>query len=122
MDENSKVLIKTFSQKSRKTESEKNKFLVEALSLDNPNPNVNFKAQLVAALMIQSNALISIKTAELLCSISRQEIDRRVHSGSFPKPEKLSSEDKATRKAFRLNDIQSWLKSPTTYDWTQTIE
>ena len=58
---------------------------------------VNFNAQVTAALMIQSNALIPIKMAVTLSSLSRQEIDRRVHNGTFPKPEKLSGEDKEER-------------------------
>ncbi len=75
----------------------------------------DFEAQLVASLMIQSNAFVSIKTAAKLCAISRQTIDRRIHQGTFPTPEKLSSEDKAIRKAFRIQDIQEWLNSPITY-------
>lgn len=74
-----------------------------------------FEAEVVASLMIQSNAFISIKTAAKLCSLSRQSIDRRIHQGTFPSPQKLSSEDKAIRKAFRIKDIQQWLKSPITY-------
>ncbi|MBL3591683.1 MAG: AlpA family phage regulatory protein [gamma proteobacterium endosymbiont of Lamellibrachia anaximandri] len=74
-----------------------------------------FEAQVAAALMIQSNALIPIKLAVRLCGISRQEIDRRVHNGTFPKPTKLSDRRKATRKAFYLKDIHDWIKNPHMY-------
>lgn len=91
------------------------KTLSKSFSLARKNGDLDFEAQLVASLMIQSNALVSIKTATMLCSISRQEIDRRIHKGTFPAPEKLSSEEKAVRKAFRIGDIQEWLSSPSEY-------
>ena len=74
-----------------------------------------FEAQVTAALMIQSNALIPIKLAVQLCGISRQEIDRRVHKGTFPKPHKLSGRSKSVRKAFYLKEIHIWIKNPHTY-------
>jgi len=76
---------------------------------------LDFDAQVLAALMLQSNALVSIKMATRLCSISRQEIDRRIHTGTFPAPLKLSGEQKSIRKAFRILDIQDWLKNPAEY-------
>lgn len=96
MDDNKNVLTNSFAQSNQREKSD-------------------FEAQLMASLMIQSNALVSIKTATILCSISRQEIDRRIHKGTFPTPEKLSSESNAIRKAFRINDIQSWLKEPSKF-------
>ena len=95
------LLAKVFEEKSTK----KN---------DN-NDRPNFEARLMASLMIQSNALVSIKTAVSLCSISRQEIDRRVHRGSFPEPTMLSGDKKSIRKAFRINDIEEWLVDPSGY-------
>ena len=74
-----------------------------------------FEAQVTAALMIQSNALIPIKLAVKLCGISRQEIDRRIHRGTFPRPRKLSGRRRAVRKAFYLKDIQEWLRNPHSY-------
>jgi len=74
-----------------------------------------FEAQVTAALMIQSNALIPIKLAVRLCGISRQEIDRRIHRGTFPSPRKLSGRKEAVRKAFYLKDIHEWIKNPHTY-------
>ncbi len=74
-----------------------------------------FEAEVTAALMIQSNALIPIKLAVRLCGISRQEIRRRIACGTFPKAKILSSHKKAKRKAFYLKDIHEWIKSPHTY-------
>lgn len=74
-----------------------------------------FEAQVTAALMIQTNALISIKLASRLCGISRQEIDRRIHNGTFPKPHKLSGKKRSMRKAFYLKDIHDWIRDPTNY-------
>ena len=75
----------------------------------------DFDAQVTAALMIQSNALIPIKLASRLCGISRQEIDRRVHNGTFPKPHKLSGRKRSMRKAFYLGDIHDWIRDPQGY-------
>ncbi len=76
---------------------------------------VEFEAQVTAALMIQSNALVSIKLASKLCGISRQEINRRIARGTFPKPRKLSKRENAIRKAFHLQDLLKWIKNPKTY-------
>jgi len=78
-----------------------------------------FEAQVTAALMIQSNALIPIKLAVKLCGISRQEIDRRIHNGTFPKPRKLSGRKRSMRKAFYLQDIHEWIRDPQSYGRTK---
>ena len=75
----------------------------------------DFEAQVTAALMIKSNALIPIKLAARLCGISRQEINRRVARGTFPKPQKLSHKKNSTRMAFYLKDLHEWIKSPHMY-------
>ncbi len=75
----------------------------------------DFEAQVTAALMIQSNALIPIKLAVKLCGISRQEINRRIARGTFPKPHKLSRRKNAIRKAFYLKDLHEWIKNPHMY-------
>ena len=75
----------------------------------------DFEAQVTAALMIQSNALIPIKLAVKLCGISRQEINRRIARGTFPKPHKLSNRKNAVRKAFYLKELHEWIKNPHTY-------
>lgn len=68
-----------------------------------------------AALMVQTNALIPMKIATRLCGISRQEIDRCIQEGTFPKPCKLSADSKSLRKAFHLNDLQEWINNPADY-------
>lgn len=77
--------------------------------------NAQLEAQIIASLMLQSNALVSIKMVSKLCSISRQEIDRRIQNGTFPKPFKISNEEKAIKKAFRIKDILEWLENPASY-------
>ncbi len=74
-----------------------------------------FEAQVTAALMIQSNALIPIKLAVRLCGISRQEINRRISRGTFPKPRKLSRRSNSIRVAFHLKDLHEWIKNPHGY-------
>ncbi len=75
----------------------------------------DFEAQVTAALMIQSNALIPFKLTIRLCGISRQEIIRRISRGTFPKPIKLSRRGKYAREAFHLKDLHEWIKNPHMY-------
>ncbi len=75
----------------------------------------DFEAQVTAALMMQTNALIPFKLVVRLCGISRQEISRRISRGTFPKPHKLSRRSNSVRVAFYLKDIHDWIKSPHTY-------
>ena len=84
-------------------------------SLNGKSIKEDFEAQVTASLMIQSNALIPIKLAVKLCGISRQEINRRIARGTFPKPQKLSSRRNAIRKAFYLRDLHEWIKNPHMY-------
>ena len=83
--------------------------------LNGKSIKADFEAQVTAALMIQSNALIPIKLAVKLCGISRQEINRRIARGTFPKPQKLSGRRNAIRKAFYLKDLHEWIKNPHMY-------
>ena len=75
----------------------------------------DFEAQVTAALINQSNALIPIGLAVRLCGISRREINRLVARGTFPKPYRLSKRRNASRKAFYLKDLHDWIKNPHTY-------
>ena len=75
----------------------------------------DFEAQVTAALMIQSNALIPMKLAVRLCGISRQEIKRRIVRGMFPKPTVFSSRRSKSRQAFYLKDLHEWIKNPHTF-------
>ncbi len=82
---------------------------------DKKSIKAEFEAQVTAALMIQSNALIPIKLAARLCGISKAEICRRICRGTFPKPKKLSGRRKVTKTAFYLKDIHEWIKNPHMY-------
>ena len=82
---------------------------------DTKSIKTEFEAQVTAALMIQSNALIPFKLAVRLCGISRQEINRRIARKTFPKPRKLSKRANSVRKAFYLQDLHEWIKNPHMY-------
>lgn len=87
---------------------------------DGRSIKAEFEAQVAAALMIQTNALIPMKLAIRLCGISRQEISRRIARGTFPKAHRLSRRPNATRKAFYLRDLHNWIKNP--HGYVQTNE
>jgi len=72
---------------------------------DKERTKAEFEAQVSAALMIQSNALVPIKLAARLCGVSRQEIDRRITRKTFPKPHKLSRRANSVRITFFLKDL-----------------
>lgn len=83
---------------------------------DNKSIKEEFEAQVTAALMIQSNALIPIKLAARLCGISKKEISNRINRGTFPKPKKLSGRRRSTVKmVFYLKDLHEWIKNPHMY-------
>lgn len=82
----------------------------------------DFEAQVTAALMIQSNALIPIKLAVKLCGISRREINRRIKCGTFPAPRKMSRKKNSNYKAFYLRDLHEWIKNPHRYHQTTQQE
>jgi predicted DNA-binding transcriptional regulator AlpA len=75
----------------------------------------DFEAQVTAALMVQSNALIPLKLAARLCGLPKHEIVRRINCGTFPKPRTLCSKGKSIREAFYLKDLHEWIKCPHLY-------
>ncbi|GAB1256217.1 hypothetical protein NBRC116494_07190 [Aurantivibrio plasticivorans] len=83
--------------------------------LNGKSIKADFEAQVTAALMIQSNALIPLKLAARLCGIPKHEILRRIDCGTFPKPRTLSSTGKRIREAFYLKDLHEWIKCPHLY-------
>lgn len=83
--------------------------------LNTKSIKADFEAQVTAALMIQSNALIPIKLAVTLCGISIQEINRRIAKGTFPKPRKLTRRRNSKQVAFYLKDIHEWIRNPHVY-------
>lgn len=68
--------------------------------------------QLAAALLIQLNGYVGQKTTEHLCNLSGSEIYRKQKTGTFPQKVHIGQ---GQRKAYRINDIQSWLEQPTTW-------
>lgn len=83
--------------------------------LNGKSIKADFEAQVAAALMIQSNALIPLKLAAKLCGIPKDEILRRVTCGTFPKPRYLSRASQRNREAFYLKDLHEWIKEPHLY-------
>ncbi|MCA9944523.1 MAG: hypothetical protein KC449_13635 [Anaerolineales bacterium] len=75
----------------------------------------DFDAQVMAELMIKSNALIPMKLATRLCGLSRLEIERRIIRGLFPKPRVFQRRNGIPRKAFYLQDLHEWIKNPHMY-------
>lgn len=71
------------------------------------------EAEVVAHLMLKMNAFISVRTAELATTLDKVTQARERKSGRFPKLYKLSSN--VRRKAYRINDIKSYLENPTEY-------
>lgn len=78
------------------------------------------EANVLASLMLQSNAFISLETAVQLCSLSIQDINFRIREGRFPPPQNLSLDSRETKLAFRIRDIQKWLNSPSEYFTSQS--
>lgn len=83
--------------------------------LEGKSIKADFEAQVTAALVIQSNALIPIKLAVKLCGISRRGINRRIRCGTVPAPRKLSQKWNSNYKAFYLKDLHEWIKNPHRY-------
>lgn len=77
-------------------------------------------ANVLASLMLQSNALVSLETSVQLCSLSIQDINFRIREGRFPPPQNLSLDSRETKLAFRVRDIQKWLNSPSEYYASQS--
>ena len=63
----------------------------------------------IASLMIKLNAFVSIETVEKLTGLSRATQYRKRKNGDFPSLVRLSPN--GNHKAYRIRDIQKWLKS-----------
>ncbi|MEQ8524709.1 hypothetical protein [Gracilimonas sp.] len=73
----------------------------------------NSESSPLAELMIQINGFISIEDAEIITTLDKTTQYRQRRKGQFPEPVELTSSER--RKAYRVEDIIKWLKSPTTY-------
>lgn len=81
---------------------------------DKRSIKAEFEAQVTAALIIQSNALIPIKLAVRLCGISRAKIMRRIGKGTFPKTAPLFGRRAKRPVSFYLSEIHKWIRNPHT--------
>lgn len=76
---------------------------VEQISPGNPQ-RAGFKPQPLAAAQIDE-ALLTIKTVSAITALSSPTIYRRLATGDFPKPIRLST--RCTR--WRAGDVRDWL-------------
>ena len=65
-----------------------------------------------AALLIQLNGYVAQNLVQELSTLSASEIYRRQQAGTFPEKVHIGN---GQRKAYRIQDIRSWLDNPT--DW-----
>lgn len=96
------------------------KSLSKAFATSGDSQISHCEANVLASLMLQSNALVSLETAVQLCSLSIQDINFRIREGRFPPPQNLSLDSRETKLAFRVRDIQKWLNSPSEYYTSQS--
>ena len=104
----------------RATMNDISKSLSKAFASSGDNQVGHCEANVLASLMLQSNALVSLETAVQLCSLSIQDINFRIREGRFPPPHNLSLDSRETKLAFRVRDIQRWLDSPSEYYASQS--
>ncbi len=75
------------------------------------------EAKVVAHLLLEMNAFASIKTAELATTLDKTTQYRERIAGRFPKLHVLNHHGR--RKAYKLQELKSWLENPS--DYQQTI-
>jgi hypothetical protein len=71
------------------------------------------EAEVVAELLLKMNAFVSIKTAEIATTLDKITQYRERKARRFPKLVTLTHHGR--RKAYRLNDLKSWLDDPQSY-------
>jgi len=71
------------------------------------------EVKVVAALMENMNAFISIKTAEIMTTLDKTTQYRERIEGRFPKLIVLNHHGR--RKAYRIQDLKDWLNNPANY-------
>ena len=71
------------------------------------------EAKVVAHLLIELNAFASIKTAELATTLDKTTQYRERKAGRFPKLHCLNHFGR--RKAYKLQDLKTWLEDPENY-------
>lgn len=71
------------------------------------------EVKVVARLMLDMNAFVSIKTAELATTLDKMTQYRERKAGRFPKLHSLTHHGR--RKAYKIQDLKNWLESPLEY-------
>lgn len=69
--------------------------------------------EVVAALLIKSNAYISINTAEIFTTLDKTTQYRERVAGRFPKLHPLTPQGR--RKGYKIQELLDWLENPTDY-------
>lgn len=70
--------------------------------------------EVVIGLLLETNAFVSIKTAEILTTLDKTTQYRERKEGRFPKLISLTHHGR--RKAYRVRDLQEWISSPESYN------
>lgn len=71
------------------------------------------EAEVVAQLLLQMNAFVSIKTAEIATTLDKMTQYRERKTGHFPDLIPLTQHGR--RKAYRIQDLKTWLADPQNY-------
>ncbi len=69
--------------------------------------------KVVAALMENMNAFVSIRTVEIMTTLDKMTQYRERKEGRFPQLTPLTHHGK--RKAYRINDLKDYLNDPQNY-------
>ena len=69
--------------------------------------------QIVVALLMKSNAYISIETAEIFTTLDKTTQYRERRAGRFPKLYPLTKYGR--RKAYKIQELLDWLENPMSY-------
>jgi len=69
--------------------------------------------KVIAKLLLEINAFVSIKTAELATTLDKTTQYRERKLGRFPKLHSLTHHGR--RKAYKIQDLKTWLENPSDY-------
>ena len=71
------------------------------------------ETKIVTQLLIEMNAFVSIKTAEIATTLDKTTQYRERKAGRFPKLHSITA--LGQRKAYRIQDVKQWLENPCSY-------
>lgn len=69
--------------------------------------------KLMAAILVDLNAFVSIEDAKILTTLDKTTQYRLRKSGQFPALVQITPQGR--RKGYRMKDLKSWLRSPCDY-------